>query len=261
MSDRLQSYTATGGPVGIVLCHGITGSPASLRPWAEYLAARGYSVELPRLPGHGTRWQDLARTEWDDWYAAVERAFLRLGEHCSTVLAGGLSMGGALALRLAERHGDRIAGLMLVNPAVASMNRALLLLPILRRLRSSVPGIGNDIAKPGVEEGCYDRLPLAALASMLRGWRRVVANLPSVRQPLLVFRSVHDHVVDPLSLRLIRARVSATDIDQRLLVDSYHVATLDYDAPTIFAASAEFIDRLAGPILTAGSPATMTGHA
>lgn len=245
MRDRLEPFTADGGPVGVLLCHGFTGSPAALRPWAEQLASAGFGVELPRLPGHGTRWQDLARTEWDDWYAAVERALLRLHERSTTVVVAGLSMGGALALRLAERHGDRVAGLILVNPAIASLNPAFRLLPILRRLRSDVPGIGNDIAKPDTDEGSYDRVPLGALASMVRGWRTVVAELPSVRQPMLLFRSSRDHVVDELSIRLIRSRVSSTDIDQRILPRSYHVATLDYDAPLIFDSAVEFIQRLA----------------
>lgn len=229
----------------MLLCHGFTGSPASLRPWAEHLAGQGFAVELPRLTGHGTRWQDLARTGWEDWYASAERALLRLGERCSTVVIAGLSMGGAVALALTRRYGDRVAGLVLVNPAIASENPAYRFVWLLRRLRSTAPGIGNDIAKPGADEGCYDTVPLSALASMLRGWRTVVAGLPAVRQPLLVFRSAQDHVVDGLSVRLIRARVSSTDIDERVLLDSYHVATLDYDASLIFETAAEWIDQRA----------------
>src|ERR1700685_394618 len=69
---------AAGGPVGVLLCHGFTGSPQALRPWAEYLADQGLTVSLPRLPGHGTTWQDLARTGWRDWFAEVDVAFGKL---------------------------------------------------------------------------------------------------------------------------------------------------------------------------------------
>ena len=105
-----EPFEADGGRVGVVLSHGFTGTPQSLRPWAEHLAAAGLTVSLPRLPGHGTRWQDLAATRWEDWYGEVERAFTRLRSRCDEVFAGGLSMGGALVLRLAEEHPDEVAG-------------------------------------------------------------------------------------------------------------------------------------------------------
>ncbi len=70
-----EAYSHQGGATGVLLCHGFTGSPQSLRPWAEYLAGAGLSVSLPRLPGHGTTWQEMARTRWEDWFAEVDRAF------------------------------------------------------------------------------------------------------------------------------------------------------------------------------------------
>src|SRR5271156_5217333 len=73
-----EPFDHAGGPVGVLLCHGFTGSPQTLRGWAEYLAAQGLTVSLPRLPGHGTTWQDLAQTDGDDWYAEVDAAFGRL---------------------------------------------------------------------------------------------------------------------------------------------------------------------------------------
>jgi carboxylesterase len=69
-----EPVSADNGPVGVVLSHGFTGTPASLRPWAEHLAAAGYSVRLPRLPGHGTTWQHMNRTTWDEWFGAVDQA-------------------------------------------------------------------------------------------------------------------------------------------------------------------------------------------
>ena len=102
-----EPFAADGGPVGVVLSHGFTGSPQSLRPWAEHLAAAGFTVRLPRLPGHGTRWQDLNATRWPDWYGEIERAFDALRGRCDQVFAGGLSMGGTLVLRLAEQRGRR----------------------------------------------------------------------------------------------------------------------------------------------------------
>jgi len=93
-----EPFEHAGGPVGVLLCHGFTGSPQTLRGWADYLAARGLTVSLPRLPGHGTTWQDLAQTSGDDWLAEVDAAFGRLASRCEQVFVFGLSMGGCLAL-------------------------------------------------------------------------------------------------------------------------------------------------------------------
>ncbi|MCF2435802.1 alpha/beta fold hydrolase [Streptomyces thinghirensis] len=105
-----EPFRHEGGEVGVLLCHGFTGSPQSLRPWAQYLAARGLTVALPLLPGHGTRWQDMQVTGWQDWYAEVDRELRALRERCASVFVAGLSMGGALvpaARRQARGRGLR----------------------------------------------------------------------------------------------------------------------------------------------------------
>lgn len=237
--------TGPGRRVGVLLSHGFTGSPASMTPWGRHLADLGYAVAVPRLPGHGTTWQDMVSTRYEDYLAALERELLALGERADTVVVGGLSMGGCLALDLARRHRDAIAGLVLVNPAVASTNRQLLLLPVMKHLVRAFPAIGNDIKKDGVEEHAYPKTPLKPLASMLAAWPGVRAGLGDITAPLLLFRSSVDHVVDPSSARIILDGVSSAERTERVLTDSYHVATLDNDAPQIFAESADFIARVA----------------
>src|SRR5262245_34611033 len=92
----------TGGRrVGLLLSHGLTGNPTSMVPWGAYLAERGYAVEVPLLPGHGTTWEDANNTTWADWYGVISRTFDKLRAEVDTVVVGGLSMGGALVLRLA----------------------------------------------------------------------------------------------------------------------------------------------------------------
>ena len=236
-----------GQRVGVLLVHGFTGSPASMAPWGRYLAEQGFAVAVPRLPGHGTTWQELNRTRWDDWYGEVERAFEKLRANHDQVVVGGLSMGGGLALRLAADRGRDVAGLVLVNPAVSTHRKDVLALPVLKHVVRSFPGIANDIKKPGVEEHGYNRTPLRAAHSMMFAWKRLREDLPQVTQPLLMFRSVEDHVVDSSSSRVIRARVSSRDLTERLLENSYHVATLDHDAPKLFEESAQFIRRVTGP--------------
>jgi carboxylesterase len=236
-----EPFAHDGGPVGVLLSHGFTGSPASMTPWAHYLADRGHTVRVPRLPGHGTTWQEMNTTRWHDWYATVNAALTELTDRCDRVAVCGLSMGAALAMRLAEVRPDDIDALVLVNPVVGVKNWQLKLLPALKWLVPSMPGIGNDIKKPGGDEVGYDRTPLKALASQLGGWREIRADLDKITAPLLVFRATDDHVVDATSLGLIRDGVSSSVTEYVTLENSYHVATLDHDAPVIFERSAAFI--------------------
>jgi carboxylesterase len=234
-----QPFTSEGGPTGVLLCHGFTGSPRTLLPWAEYLAEAGLTVSLPRLPGHGTTWQDLNRTGWTDWYGEVSRAFDELAARSSQVFVTGISMGACLALRLAETRGDAVAGLVLVNPSLAPDTRLFAVAPVMKLIIKSLPGIAGDIKKPGASEGGYKRVPTSAAATLPALWKTTAAALDQVRQPILVFRSTVDHVVGPPSMRLLRSALP--DVEVRELHDSYHVATLDNDAPEIFSGSLEFI--------------------
>ena len=243
--EGAEPFSHDGGDVGVLLCHGYTGTPQSLRPWAEHLAGAGYTVRLPLLPGHGTTWQDLNRTSWQDWYGCVETELLELSARCSSVVVGGLSMGGCLALRLAIEHPGDVDGLVLVNPAVRLDNPLLIALPVLRRLLGSLGGVANDIKKPGITELAYDRTPLNALASMLGMCADTTPRLKQITQPVLLFRSAVDHVVPAVSSRTVLDSVSSGRVEEVVCEDSYHVATLDNDAPTIFRRSTEFIAGLA----------------
>ena len=234
-------------PVGVLLLHGFTGSPASMRPWGEYLATQGYAVEVPLLPGHGTRWQDMNETTWRDWYAEAERALDRLLAENDQVVVGGLSMGAALALMLAANRGHDVAGVISVNVSVDNKDPRRFALPVLKRLLPSFPGITGDIKKPGVDEPGYDRLPLRAAAELIGLYKELQPQLPRVTQPLVLFRSAEDHVADPGSHEMVMRRVSSRDLTERILENSYHVATLDNDAPVIFEESAEFVRRVTGP--------------
>jgi carboxylesterase len=240
-----EPFRHEGGEAGVLLCHGFTGSPQSLRPWAEHLAGRGLSVSLPLLPGHGTRWEDMQLTGWQDWYAEVDRELRLLGERCEKVFVAGLSMGAALALRLAAKHGDAVGGIIAVNPANKVHGATAHALPVVRHFVPTTKGIVSDIAKEGVTELGYDRVPLHAAHSLRLFFRLVDGELPQVTQPLLLLHSPQDHAVPPADSERVLGRVSSTDVTEILLEHSYHVATLDHDAERIFEESFAFIDRLA----------------
>ena len=236
-----------GQKVGVLLSHGFTGSPASMVPWGRYLAEQGFGVAVPRLPGHGTTWQEMNKTTWRDWYGEVERSFEKLAADCDQVVVGGLSMGATLTLLLAANRQSEVAGVISVNVSVDNKDPRRFALPVLKRFVPSFPGIADDVKKPGVTEFGYDRLPLRAAHEFIGLCNQVKTELPRVTQPLLVFKSSIDHVADPGSHDLLLRSVSSRDVTERILENSYHVATLDNDAPVIFEESAEFVRRVTGP--------------
>ena len=238
-------FEGAGSETGVLLVHGFTGSPQGLRPWGEHLAAQGWTVIAPRLPGHGTSIADLAKTNGDDWYGEAEMALVGLAERCSSVFVCALSMGGAIALDLAVRQPERVAGLAIVNASVYSDDPRARLAPILGKLPFNVKGIGSDIADPSQRELCYDRIPLSAGAALLAYQTRVRERLSDVKAPLMLFASRQDHVVPPGNTSFVAEHVSSTDVETIWLERSYHVATLDYDASIIFERSAEFIAKRA----------------
>jgi len=236
-----EAFSQQGSATGVLLCHGFTGSPQSLRPWAEFLANAGLSVSLPRLPGHGTTWQEMARTRWEDWFAEVDRAFEELRSWSEEIFVMGLSMGGCLALRLAELRGAEISGLVLVNPSVTADTKLFALAPVLKLFIPSLKGIASDIKKEQAAELGYNRVPVKAAATLPGLWRVTQDHLGDLTQPVLAYHSSADHVVGPASLEVLRAALPQTQLEVRELPDSYHVATLDNDAETIFTGSLEFV--------------------
>ena len=229
------------GRTGVLLVHGFTGNPMSMRPWGEHLAAEGFAVRCPLLPGHGTHWQDCNASTHDQWTASVEKAFDSLATECDRVFVAGLSMGGTLATRLAELRPKEVAGLVLVNPALLTQRLDAKLLPLIAKLTGSWAPIASDIKKPGVTELAYPKLPTRAMMQLRQLWAATRADLGRVTAPVIVFHSVEDHVVEPVNSTILLDGVGSTDTTEVLLENSYHVATLDNDAPTIFAGSVDWI--------------------
>lgn len=245
------------GRTGVLLVHGFTGTPMSMRPWGEHLAAAGFAVHCPLLPGHGTRWQDCNASTHDQWTSTVEDAFDQLAAECDRVFVAGLSMGGTLATRLAEVRPDDVAGLLLVNPALLTQRLDAKLLPLIARLTASWAPIASDIKKPGVVELAYPKMPTRAMMQLRRLWTTTRADLTCVTAPVIVFHSVEDHVVEPINTQVLLHGIASTDITEVVLKDSYHVATLDNDAPTIFAGSVDWIrERTARPDTPAAESST-----
>jgi carboxylesterase len=153
----------------------------------------------------------------------------------------GLSMGGCIALRMAELRGAAVRGVVVVNPSITADTKLFLLAPVMKLVVPSLKGIGSDIKKDGVEEIAYFRVPVKAAATLPRLWRATQAGLDQLSQPVLAYRSTVDHVVGAASMRLLSAALPAGQLTVRDCENSYHVATLDNDAAAIFSGSLDFV--------------------
>lgn len=242
-----ESFYLSGGKTGILLLHGFTGSPASVLPWARGVHEAGFTVSVPRLKGHGTSWQELNQTSWSDWYASAEKAFRTLKENCDRVFVGGFSMGGALALKLAQSHGDEMEGLLLLNPSIFDERKFFKLVPILKRILPSIRGGASDVAKPGAPQHGYQRIPLKALDQLRSLWTVVENDLYLINTPVLIGYSINDHVVSPNCSHTIIDNVSSPSVREIIFEKSFHNVSLDYEVEDLIAESVEYIqDVLTG---------------
>ncbi len=241
-----EPWSAEGGEVGALVLHGFTGNPVSMRPLAESLAEAGLAVELPRLPGHGTSWRELGRTTWHDWSREARAALEILASRTHRRLVVGLSVGGLLGLHLAATRPGLVDGVVAINPALRLHHHPLLrFVGALKHVLPSYPSpTTDDITLPGVSEHAYDRVPLAALHSLLE--LQCAVALEDVTAPLLVMTSRTDHVVPPEASGEVLARVASVDREQIWLERSLHVATLDADADLVLARTLAFAERVAG---------------
>ncbi len=232
------------GARGALVLHGFTGNPGSMRGLAEALAEAGYDVEMPLLPGHGTKIEDMLPTTWADWTRGADEAFERLAARTRAVVVAGLSMGGALTLWLGGQHPE-IAGLICVNPAAQPQPQDLadLLASMLAEGTTVMPGIGSDIADPDAHESAYEGAPVAPLLSLLEGVATIAQTYEHMRMPLLLMNSSQDHVVEPAQSEFLATHYGGP-LERITLERSYHVATQDYDKERIFAESVAFANRL-----------------
>lgn len=242
-----------GSAVGVLVLHGFTGNPSSVRALAESLAGAGYDVELPRLPGHGTVVDDLVHTTWNDWTGEAGRAYERLAARVDTTVVVGQSMGGSLALWLGLNE-PGVAGIACVNPATVPQPADVMemLGEFLDDGMEIVPGATADIADPDVVENSYTGIPIRALQSFMNdGLVAMVDRYVHVTVPLRLFTSRQDHVVPPTDSEHLAAHYGGP-VEHTWLERSYHVATQDYDLPLIAAETIDFVRRIASSASDSG---------
>jgi carboxylesterase len=212
-----------------------------MRPWAEYLNQHGYTVTVPLLPGHGTRPEDLNMVKWQEWPAKVENDLNVLLQSCEKVFICGLSMGGGTVLNVATRYSKQLAGIILVNPMIHVKLVPHQLAWVISRFQKMRDSVGDDIKRPGITEWGYDSLPAVGVHQLLKMLSYTRKRLHDVTAPLQLFHSVDDHTLPVSNTEIILAGVGSREKNRIELVNSYHVATLDYDQEIIFENSRIFI--------------------
>lgn len=241
IAPSAQPWSASGDDVGVLVLHGFTGNPTSMRPLARRLADAGMTVELPRLPGHGTHWKDLAQTSWQDWAGEAGAALDRLRARTRTAAVAGLSAGGTLALYLAQTRPTDLDAVVVINPSLTFRHPLKSVAGALARVVPTMAGLGNDIARPGADELPYDRVPLRAAASLFALQDQVRAALDKIAAPILVLTSRADHTVPPGDSSILLDGVASSRREQVWLERSFHVATLDYDADLVADRTIAFV--------------------
>jgi carboxylesterase len=219
-----------GGSVGCLLIHGFTGAPPEMRPMGEYLAGKGLTVLGVRLPGHGTRVEDMDAVRWSDWTQAVEDALNDLKARCQAVFVAGLSMGGLLTLYLGERH--EVAGLIPMAAALKQSNPLLPLVPIakyfIRGLRKADPAEADFVDPETYNKlWSYEIYPTRGAHELLKLQQEVRPLLGQITAPILIVQGEKDNMVSPETAREIFDRVGSRTKDLMMVPDSGHIVTLD----------------------------------
>ncbi|WP_128331497.1 carboxylesterase [Apibacter sp. HY039] len=240
ISPETKSEFLKGNDIGILIIHGFTGSTQSMREVAYQLNRLGYTIQMPRLKGHGTTPEDMETTSYKDWIESVENAYSELKTKVKNLFVLGLSMGGTLTLYCSIHH--KIDGAITINAAIN--------LPEFKVLYDDsqsprfIPGIGSDIKKEGIKEWAYDRTPKKCIQDILTLSNQVREKLSYIKCPLLIFKSKEDHIVPPDNQDYIFSHTGSENKELIELENSYHVATLDNDQELIIQKTHHFIQSI-----------------
>jgi len=262
-----QSFFYPGDGNGVLLIHGLTGTPVEMKFVGKGLARLGYTVSGVQLAGHCGTVEDLLATRWQDWYASVVQAHAELAAQVDRVFVAGLSMGALLGLHLAACQPEAVAGLALYAPTlwydgwnVPWVRRLQFLLPLMIRLgqgarqflESDPYGIKDERLRARVVANMQAGnsaaaglagLPWGGLLELRRLVRVVIGELPRIATPILILHPAQDDVASPRNAEFI-ARHLAGPVEKVFLHDCYHMITVDRERDRVVALSAQHFRQL-----------------
>ncbi len=228
-----QPFLLEGGEHGVLLLHGFTGSVAHMRPLAEMLHQQGFTVMGINLPGHAESMEAMGRTGWQDWLDAAKEAFRSLQGRCRYASVAGLSMGGCLALLIAQQmHPTAAAALS------APMGTKNPLLPLAWLAAPLIPRImwsarDGDVPLDARYDYGYPGFPTRCGSDLHRLITMARRDLHAVQCPLLIVQSRQDETISADSAEVIAQGVSSERAGTLWLTDAPHVCTLSSELPQI----------------------------
>ncbi len=239
-----EPFFFEGSDIGVLVSHGFTGTTQSMRFLGEFLARDGgYTVIGPRLTGHGTIPEDMAKATAEDWIRDLETAVQTLQKTCKKIFMTGLSMGGTLTLYMAGRYPEVFAGIIPINAAVFVNSPDMAGIAYAPNAPEFLPGIGSDIKQPGITELAYPKTPVKAIRQLYVLMGVAHDLLPRITCPALVFSSRDDHVVPPMNGPYILEHIASEEKEIIWLDECYHVATLDNQKELIADETVRFIEE------------------
>lgn len=259
-----------GSRIGVLLVHGLTGTPKEMLSVAKRLHKYGFTVSCPVLAGHCGSGEDLLATNWRDWADSAEMALLRLRKHADVIFVGGLSAGAVISLYLADRHPGLVRGMALYSTTLKwdgwSIPKLSFLLPLVLRLpyfgkryhfAEAFPyGIKNDnlrrriVAK--MESGDtsaagHTHTPGVIVRELWRMVDAVKKRFSSIHAPALIAHAANDDIAGLRKNALYVQRRLAGPTELLKLYDSYHMITVDQERHTVSDTTARFFERYLDP--------------
>ena len=248
---KAKPFELPGDRGAVLLLHGFTGSPYTMRPLGEALAEDGYHVYAPLIIGHGTSPEVLQHTRWNDWLISARRAFDRLAAQHERVHIIGFSMGALLAIVVAQERGARVAGLVAMSTPLVLDFKSQTVLSIARRwpIAELLPFAkkkgGPDISDSAVGSAMpsYDRMPIAAAKSLLEGQREAADRVSRLSVPVLVLHGRYDHTAPVRNARMLFNRLKTPHRKMIIYPQSWHILPLDIEYQQVQRDVLAFLDN------------------
>jgi len=239
-----RPFEYEGGRTGVLLIHGFTATCAQMSLLGKALADKGYTVSAPLLPGHGTSLEDMEKSGWRQWLACVQEAYVKLKGKTDKAIVLGLSLGGTLALLLAEEYMPD--GCIAIAPAISLRSKAAWLAGIAWPFMPRIPGRQEERKGDYVNslDVCYGAIPMKKVHDLNLLRAKAKRDLALINCPLMVIQPVQDETVDPRGASVVMSGVQSERKELLLLENSPHVCTLGPEREKLHEAVLKFMNEL-----------------